>query len=144
MFLKDLIKEEWSGDHLGQCQNKRVNCDFSHDVVFSSCSSDYGSEGIFSENIQGWDRKTPNHKGKYCSMIMAYKDKKRCKKSKSWNVIVIIILKSEIHFCAKRWKWRQLMRIVPSSLCGNLAAKKRHVLIIILHSKIFHIHSFLD
>ena len=33
--------------------------------VFSSCSSDYGSEGIFSENIQGRNRKTPNHKGKY-------------------------------------------------------------------------------
>ena len=101
MFLKDLIKEEWSGDHLGQCQNKRVNFDLSHDVVFSSCSSDYGSEGIFSENIQGRNRKTPNHKGQYRSMIMAYKDRKWCQKSKSWNVIVIIILKSEIHFCAK-------------------------------------------
>ena len=77
--MKDLIKEEWSGDHLGQCQNKRVNCDLSQDVVFSSCSSDYGSKGIFSENIQGWDRKTPNHKGKYCSMIMAYKDVKEVK-----------------------------------------------------------------
>ena len=63
--MKDLIKEEWSGDHLGQCQNKRVNCDLSQDVVFSSCSSDYGSKGILTENIQGWNRKTPNHKGKY-------------------------------------------------------------------------------
>ena len=36
------------------------------------------------------------------------------------------------------------MRIVPSSLCGSLAAKKRHLLIIIFHSIIFHIHSFLD
>ena len=36
------------------------------------------------------------------------------------------------------------MRIVPSSLCGSLAAKKRYLLIIIFHSMIFHFHSFLD
>ena len=36
------------------------------------------------------------------------------------------------------------MRIVPSSLCGSLAAKKRYLLIMIFHSIIFHIHSFLD
>ena len=36
------------------------------------------------------------------------------------------------------------MRIVPSSLCGSLAAKKRYMLMIIFHSMIFHFHSFLD